>query len=109
MRPRKTVRGPDNAPLTNLRFSGAALQRELPCNQQRPDQLNDHGLCKERSGLLSYVEGKGLVQAGARKVNSGEVAELAAAGARAYVIHWFVSRTARHLPSTFSSTTVAPE
>jgi len=26
-----------------------------------------------------------------------------------YVIHWFVSRTARHLPSTFSSTTVAPE
>ena len=64
---------------------------------------------KERSGLLSYVEGKGLVQAGARKVNSGEVAELADAGARAYVIHWFVSRTARHLPSTFSSTTVAPE
>ena len=42
----KTVRGPDNAPLTNLRFSGATLQRELPCNQQRPDQLNDHGLCK---------------------------------------------------------------
>ena len=39
----------------------------------------------------------------------GKVAELADAGARAYVIHWFVSRTARHLPSTFSSTTVAPE
>lgn len=39
----------------------------------------------------------------------GEVAELAGTDARAYVIHWFVSRTARHLPSTFSSTTVAPE
>ena len=109
MRPRKNGQGTGQAPLTNLRFSGAALQRELPCNQQRPDQLNDHGLCKERSRLLSYVEGKGLVQAGARKVNSGEVAELADARARAYVIHWFVSRTARHLPSTFSSTTVAPE
>ena len=35
--------------------------------------------------------------------------EFAGADARAYVIHWFVSRTARHLPSTFSSTTVAPE
>jgi hypothetical protein len=30
-------------------------------------------------------------------------------GQHSQVIHWFVNRTARHLPSTFSSTTVAPE
>ena len=50
------------------------------------------------------------IEARVTRVLDGDTTDVdTIAGARAYVIHWFVSRTARHLPSTFSSTTVAPE
>lgn len=57
-RTRKTVRGPVNAPLTTLCFSGAALQRELPCNQQRPNQLNDMAYAKNDPACCPTLKGK---------------------------------------------------